>query len=84
MHGQNSPKSEIIPVIALFGLMLCAVNSKSYKTDHGSFLINMDSSKMQFEMTIGSDSGDINDLERKRSHRRRRVIRKPSKGRNPK
>ena len=59
-------------------------SSHSEFINKGSFLINMDGSKLIYEITISTDTGNINDLDRKRSHRRRRIIRKPTRGRNPK
>ena len=50
----------------------------------GSFMINMNASNLIYEITVSTDNASINDLERKRSHRRRKIIRKPTRGRGPK
>ena len=59
-------------------------NGNSQFINHGSFLINMDGSKLIYEITFTTENGSIHDLDRKRSHRRRRIIRKPTRGRTPK
>ena len=68
--------------------VLCLVfatnSNQSSFFNSGSFMINMDASNLIYEITISTDNGSINDLERKRSHRRRKIIRKPTRGRAPK
>ena len=77
--------------IKYFLLQLCFIciafantNGHSQFINQGSFLINMDGTKLIYEITLSTDNGNIHDVERKRSHRRRRIIRKPTRGRTPK
>ena len=70
-------------VICFIGLIFSNSASSQF-INSGSFLINMDGSKLIYEISISTNTADINDLDRKRSHRRRKIIRKPVRGRNPK
>ena len=70
--------------ICFVGVVFSNSSSHSEFINKGSFLINMDGSKLIYEITISTNNGNINDVDRKRSHRRRKIIRKPTRGRNPK
>ena len=75
--------------VKFVSLCLC-FSAFLYSTGHSefikkeNFMVNVDASSLILQITIPMDSADINDLDRKRSHRRRRMIRKPTRGRNPK
>ncbi len=79
---------KLIKIVILKICFTCAIfansNGSSQFINHDSFLISMDGSKLIFEITMSTDNGSIHDLDRKRSHRRRRIIRKPTRGRTPK
>ena len=71
-------------ILSTLCLVFATSSNQGSFINSGSFMINMDASNLIYEITVSTDTANINDLDRKRSHRRRKIIRKPMRGRAPK